>query len=236
MHVIAERRVGIDGFNDVAGEIAGMAGSEANAADPRHLADGRKQLGEAQLPFRIAVAVDVLAQQLDLGIALVGDAPRLCKHGCGSAAALFAPRVRDDAIGAELVAAFDDGDVSAVRILARGEFGFECLFGLPVVEPGDAILAGFKSAQHLGQLAIRGRTGDERHIRRALEDLLAFLLRHTAQHAEAFAGLVQLLVVVQAIEDFLLGFVADGAGVVEDQAGFLFGFDLADSPPAAMCQ
>ena len=154
----------------------------------------------------------------------------------GSAAALFAARVRDDAVGAELVAAFDDGDVSAVGILARGEFGFECLVGLPVVEAGDAILAGFESAEHLGQLAIRGGTGDERDVRRALEDLLAFLLRDTAKHAEAFAGLVQLLVVVEAIEDFLFGFVADGAGVVEDQAGFLFGFDLADSPHAAMCR
>ena len=47
---------------------------------PRHLADSSEQLGEAQLPFRIAIAVDVLAEELDLGVALVGDAPRFCKH------------------------------------------------------------------------------------------------------------------------------------------------------------
>ena len=37
---------------------------------------------------------------------------------------------------------------------------------------------------------------------------------------------MKLLVVVEAVEDLLLGFVADGAGVVEDQAGLFFGFDL----------
>jgi hypothetical protein len=37
---------------------------------------------------------------------------------------------------------------------------------------------------------------------------------------------VQLLVVVQAVEDLLFGFVADGAGVVEDQAGVFFRLHL----------
>ena len=44
---------------------------------------------------------------------------------------------------------------------------------------------------------------------------------------------MQFLVVVEAVEDFLFGFVADGAGVVEDQAGFFFGFNL---PVALMLQ
>jgi hypothetical protein len=34
------------------------------------------------------------------------------------------------------------------------------------------------------------------------------------------------LVFVQAVKDLLLGLVADGAGVVEDQAGFFFRLDL----------
>ena len=38
---------------------------------------------------------------------------------------------------------------------------------------------------------------------------------------------MELLVVVEAVEDLLLGFVADGAGVVEDQAGVVFDLDLA---------
>jgi len=37
---------------------------------------------------------------------------------------------------------------------------------------------------------------------------------------------MQLLVVVQAVEDFLLGFVADGAGVVKNQAGVFLDLNL----------
>jgi hypothetical protein len=37
---------------------------------------------------------------------------------------------------------------------------------------------------------------------------------------------MQFLVVVEAVEDLLLGFVADGAGVVEDQAGIFFRLHL----------
>ena len=236
MHVIAEGRIGVDGFDDVPREIAGMAGGEANAADARDLADGREQFGEAQLPFRIAVAVDVLAEELDLGVSLVGDAARFREHRDRSAAALFAARVRDHAVGAELVAAFDDGDVSAVGILARGEFRLEGLVGLPVVESSDAVLASFEAAEHLREFAVGGRSGDERDVGRSLEDLLAFLLGNAAKHAKALAGLVQLLVVVEAVEDFLFGFVADGTGVVEDQGRLLLRCRPGGNPRAAMCQ
>ncbi len=107
------------------------------------------------------------------------------EDGGGGAAALFAARVRDDAVGAELVAAFDDGDVAAVGIGARGELGLEGLVGLAVVEAGDAGLAGFEAGEHLGQVAVGGGAGDERDVGGALEDLLAFLLGDAAEDGEA---------------------------------------------------
>ena len=96
---------------------------------------------KAQLPFRVAIAVHVLAQQLNLGIPRIGDPPRLGQHRRRSPAALLAARIRHHAIGAELVAALDDGDVPAIGILARRELGLERLVGLAVVEPRDAVLA-----------------------------------------------------------------------------------------------
>jgi hypothetical protein len=39
-----------------------MAGGKAHAAYARHLTYGRQEFGEPQLPFRVAVAVHVLAQ------------------------------------------------------------------------------------------------------------------------------------------------------------------------------
>ncbi len=78
----------------------------------------------------------------------LGDALGFGEDGGGGAAALFAARVRHDAVGAELVAAFDDGDVAAVGVGAGGELGVEGLVGLAVVEAGDAGFAGFEAGEH----------------------------------------------------------------------------------------
>ena len=110
-----------------------------------------------------------------------------------------------------------------MRVGAGGEFGLEALVGLAVVEAGDALLPCLELHQHLRQIAIRGGAANQRNMGSALENLLAFLLRHAAQHAEALALFLQLLVVGQAVEDLLLGFVANGAGVVEDQPGLFDG-------------
>ena len=146
-----------------------------------------------------------------------------------SAAALLAARVRNDAVGAELVAAFDDGDVSAMRIAARGELGLESLIGLAVVETGDAGCSCFDLHQHLWQIAVRCRAGDQRDIGRALENLLAFLLGHAAQHGKLLALLLQLLDVIQTVEDFLLGLIANRAGVIEDEVGIFLAAAPGDS-------
>src|SRR5579862_7430546 len=227
MDMVAEGREGVDGLDNVAGEVARVAGGEADAANPRHLPYGRQEFGEAELAFRVAVAVHVLAEELDLGVAGIGDATRFGQHRSGGPAALLAARIGHHAVGAELVAALDDGDVAAIGVLPGGKFGFESLVGLAVVESGDTVLAGLKSGQHLRKFPVGSRARYQRNVRRALEDLLALLLRHAPQHSETFAGLVESLVIVQAIEDLLLRFVADGAGVVENETGVLLRLDLA---------
>src|SRR6185437_1160437 len=199
--MIAKSRRGVDGRNDITSEVARMAGGEANAPDSRDLGHRGEQLGEAALALRIAVAIHVLAQELDFRIAQVGDAPRLIENGTRGTAALFAARERHYAIGAELVASLDDGDVAAVRVLAGREFGFESLLGLAVVQAGNARLTRLKPRQHLRQAAVRSRTGNQRDIGRAVEDFFALLLGHAAQHAETLTCLVQCLVVIEAVED-----------------------------------
>src|SRR5439155_1273093 len=77
--------------------------------------------------------------------------------------------------------------------------------------------------------AIRRRAGDQRNIRRAFENSFTFLLRHAAQYAKLFSLRLKTLVVVETMKDFLLRFVANGTGVVEDQAGFFDRRDLAIS-------
>ena len=106
-----------------------------------------------------------------------------------------------------------------MRIGARRKLGFEGLFCLTVIQSGDARLPCLQANQHLRQFAVGSRSRDHGNIRSALEDFFPFLLRHAPQDHEAFALGVELLVVVQAVKDLLFGFIADGAGVVEDQVG-----------------
>jgi hypothetical protein len=78
--VITERRRRIDRLNDVAREVARMGGGEAHPADSRNASDGGQQIGEAHAAGGIAPGVDILAEKLDVGIALLGHAPGLDKH------------------------------------------------------------------------------------------------------------------------------------------------------------
>ena len=192
---------------------------------PANLANRSQQFREAPLPFRVAVRIYILAEQLNLGVARIRHAPRLGQHRRRRPAALFAARVRNHAVRAELVAAFDDRDVAAMRIRPRRELRLECLLGLAVVESGNALGSLLQLHQHLRQPVIRGRSRNDRYIRSALKDALALLLRDTAQHREALALLVQRLVVVEPVENLLLRLVANRAGVVEDQVGRLFRLD-----------
>src|SRR5664279_6544896 len=130
---------------------------------------------------------------------------RQVKDRLRSTAAFLAASVRDHAIGAELIAALNDGDVSPVRVGAGGEFGLESLVGLAIIKTRDAIGARFNLNQHGRQVAIRRRPGHQRDVGRALEDLLALLLGDTAKNGEALPFLVQLLEIGQPMEDLLLG-------------------------------
>jgi len=62
-------------------------------------------------------------------------------------------------------------------------------------------------------------------VGRSFEDLLAFLLGYAAEHGKGFA-LVVALELLEAVEDFLLGLIADGASVVENQIGGFRRFNL----------
>ena len=117
---------------------------------PVMFAYGGEEFGEGELAGGVAVGVDVLAEELDLGEAEVGHLAGFDEDGGGGAGALFAAGVGDDAVGAEFVAAFDDGDVAAVGVGAGGELGLEGHVGLAVVEAGDAGFAGFEAGEHVG--------------------------------------------------------------------------------------
>ena len=78
MNVVAERGRGVDRVDDLATEIIGMRSGEAHAADAMDCRDLAQQAGEIQAARRrIAIGIDGLAEQLNFGIAGIGEAASL---------------------------------------------------------------------------------------------------------------------------------------------------------------
>ena len=132
----------VDRVDDALHEIARMGRREAHAADAG--TSRRRSPAAAQNPSRgrrIAIAVHVLAKKLHFGIA--GIAPADCASRSTlslRAAALRPARKRHHAIGAALIAALDDRDVRAMRIVAPGERRVEGLVRIEA-QPGNAAVA-----------------------------------------------------------------------------------------------
>ena len=150
----AGRRV--DRLDDVAMKVVGMGGGEPDAADSVNRRDFAEQFGELQIAWRrIAIRIHCLAEQLNFGIACFNQSTGFGENGIAGTAAFGSARVRHDAIGAGVVAAFDDGEVRTQRIVAAGDFGFEGLVGVQI-EAGDATAAGFNLIEELRELAVTG--------------------------------------------------------------------------------
>src|SRR6266567_3267048 len=72
MDVVAQRRVGFDGLDDIRSKVPRVGRNEAHPADPRDLGGPGQQLRKAQPGRRgVMVRIDVLTQELDLRVALV---------------------------------------------------------------------------------------------------------------------------------------------------------------------
>src|SRR5687767_10892490 len=108
---------------------------------------------------------------------------RLAHHAAGRAAALGSAAKWHDTIGTGLVASLDDRNIRAVRIVPPRHRRLERVLRIET-QPGDALVPCLDLNQQLPELVIARRPTYQTDVRRAVEDLLAFLLRYTAEHAE----------------------------------------------------
>ena len=174
------------------------------------------------------IGVDVLADHRDLADAGIGKPLRFRDDLCNRARDLGAARIGHDAEGAELVAAFLDGDEGgdaarahrlARRILQKIEFVFRREFGF------DRPLAARGLFQQRRQAMIALRPDHEIDRRRAPHDLGAFGLRDAAgdRDGDAASGARRLVLHdAQASElgiDLLRRLLADVAGIEHDEIG-----------------
>src|SRR5215472_6304576 len=217
MHVIAKHRVLVHRVDDSLHEIARVRSGVAHAPHAGNLRYARQQSREIPARGRgVAVAVDVLAQQLNFGVTFLSQTAGLRHDARARAAALRPAREGHYAIGARFVATFDDSDIGAMRIVATRERRIEGFLGIEA-QSCYAPRASFELHQHIAEARVTRRPANQAHVRSAFEDLLALLLRHAPQDAEDLALTRFALELLQTIEDFLFRLIADAARVVENQ-------------------
>ncbi len=123
MDEFAEGREIADRLHQLEGDVDRVGGHEADAFHAGDFVEPIEKVVEKAVPFGLvfAVAVDVLAEQGDLFIALFDEHAALFDDALGRAGDLLAACIGDDAVGAEFIAAADDRDVGFDWIVSLGD-------------------------------------------------------------------------------------------------------------------
>src|SRR5271167_1791056 len=104
MHMIAEGGSGVENVNDVPTKIARVRSGEPHPADSTNRGHGCEQLSKCLIARWIPIRVNVLPEQLNLGISQVDQLLRFVQDRGRSPRPLLPACVRNHAVGAKLVA------------------------------------------------------------------------------------------------------------------------------------
>ena len=179
-----------------------------------------REVGDLAIGHRAAVGVHVLAEERHFLHARCGERARFREHVVEGPRHLLAARIRHDAEGAVLAAAFHDGDEGRGAIHARRRKVVE-LLDLRERDVDLGMAGRAAACEELGQAMQRLRAEDDVHVRRAANDRFALLARHASAHADENAGTraLERLHAPEVGEDLLLRLLAHGARVEQDEVG-----------------
>ena len=227
MELLADLGVFCNGVKELAAGVLGVRGHEAQAEFARKLRNLRHEVGKVHAAGQIlAIRIDVLAQQGDLLVAR-GDQPAaLLQHVLRAAAALTAAHVGHDAVGAEIVAAVHHGHPCLERVRpCDGDMLGDGAGG--ILRGKNALACRQHVQQQLRELPQMVRGKHAVHVGIGFFDALGHL--RLAHHAAADEDLLPRVAALgmhqraDVAEHALLGVLADGAGVQDDDVRALLG-------------
>ena len=214
--------------DEVIVDVGGVRGGVAQAFQAVDLGQPAQQIGQVALfaggVFAV-IGVDVLAEQVDFKRAGFYQPARFFQHVFHRPRSFHPAGIGNDAVGAEVVAAFLDGKIGA------GAFGtvfrqmVEFAFGGKLgVDDAEVLVAG-DFLQNFGNPVIGEGAGGKIDERRPSGDFSVFRLNHAADDADdGFqpGGLAFFFNQINAAEvgkKLFRRFFPDVAGVEDDQAG-----------------
>ena len=201
-----------------------MRARKPDALDARHLVHGLEQRRKvARGIVRRLVVIDDLPEQLNLAVPLARRLTHFVEDVALRPHPLAAARVRHHAERAELVAAFDDGDVRLHRIVPpRDAERKRHVFVGVDVDARRGIRVGERLADERRQLLEALRADDDVDQVRALEQRAGFLLRHAAGNGDngrAARLSARLANFPEPRVELLFGALAHAARVDDDDIG-----------------
>ncbi len=216
------RHAGVS-LDQAVGELERMGRRETDPLDAAHRRDmvnqGR-EVDNGAVGHRARVGVHVLAEERDLHDTLRGETPDLLDHA-GEGPAHFIPaRVRHDAEAAVLAATFHDRHECG-RALGAGRRQVIEFLDLGEAHIDDGAAGALHRADHFRQ-AVQGlRAEHQVDERRARRDRLPFLARDATGDTDQHFGpqLLELAPLAEQRIHLVLGFLAHGAGVHQQQIG-----------------
>ena len=206
------------------GEIARMRRHEAQAPESRQGADRPQEIGEILAGLGIAERVHGLAEELDLEGAARRRGERASSTTSRRRRLRSRPRVRGTTQNVQFLL-----QPSMTVIPARCGTGCATAPGVYTTSSRSKPVSQGRSPSSStrrrtdGQGLDPARPEHEIDVREAIEEALPFLLRDAAADAEhgPRALALQLREAADPVVDLLLGLVAHGTGVEEDDVGFL---------------
>ena len=214
MDELADVTVGSYDLQRFVAHVFGVGGGEANAHVRHGVCNYLQQISEINNPtfFLPSVGVDVLSEQGHLFIATCLQVEYFVADAFYIARALPSAGVRHNAVGAEVVAATHDANEAGYLLADTCREDVSVSLGSAELYV-DGLMSLFALGDEIRQVKICIRPGYKVHMV-VTQEFLAHALGHTTNHANHSA-----LVVfasgefLQAVLYTLLGVIADGAGV-----------------------
>ena len=203
--------VGHRGNNTVT-EVVGMRACVAHATHPVNGRDGAQQIGK--IVRAVGVRVHRLSEEHDFGEPLRDNLSCFPDDILQLATALFAARVRDDAIGAPIVAAALHGDPGFHPFEAARDDVFVVLLKIEI--SGRKPLAVTCPVQQLRERAVAVGSHHQRHMLCLREQSGPQALRHAASDANNGSGLHESFQFTQPTNDTGLRVLPNGTCVHEN--------------------
>ena len=173
----------------------------------------------------IAVGVDVLAEEGDLFVTAGLQVAHFVEDGLHVTAALASAGIGHDAVGAEIITTAHDGHETADR---TADTGWDDLaIGLGGTQFYiHRLMALFALREQVGDIKVGIGTRHEVHAE-VLNQFLTHTLSHAADDADDLVAILDIRFAImemgfefaEAGFDFLLGVIADGAGVEHEDVG-----------------